>query len=234
MAGLCEDGNEPLGSLKAHNAGWYSCHRRKNCRILHISASPPDMRIKDNRHNVCVRIPSRTTIHDLVNKVRRTGSFSNKKRIQQCRVLTEENLDEVGARLEHSPRKSLRRLAQEVNISKMSAFVATKILKLKPYRSVPNGDVDPLLTFFTDEAWFHLHGHISTQNNRYWATENPHIIHEVSHHAAKVGIVAKAKVLHIKSVTKQKDWYVASKLIWYGDTFLATSKTSCRDRERVV
>ncbi|KAJ4442431.1 hypothetical protein ANN_04017 [Periplaneta americana] len=36
-----------------------------------------------------VRIPSKSTIHDLVNKVRRTGTFLNKKRIQQRRVLTE-------------------------------------------------------------------------------------------------------------------------------------------------
>ncbi|KAJ4444607.1 hypothetical protein ANN_06403 [Periplaneta americana] len=55
-------------------------------------------------------------------------------------------------------------------------------------QSVHNGDVEPLLTFFTDEAWFHLYGHISTQNNRYWATKNPHIIHEVPHHAAKVRV----------------------------------------------
>ncbi|KAJ4430118.1 hypothetical protein ANN_22328 [Periplaneta americana] len=86
-----------------------------------------------------VRIPSRSTIHNLVNKVRRTGSFLNKKRVQQR-------------------------------------------------HSIHNGDVDPLLTFFIDEAWIHVHGHVSTQNNRYQATENPHIIHEVSHHAAKVGI----------------------------------------------
>ncbi|KAJ4450549.1 hypothetical protein ANN_01976 [Periplaneta americana] len=66
-----------------------------------------------------------------------------------------------------------------------------KILKdLKSSKeSVHNGDVDPLLTFFFDEVRFHLHGHVSTQNNRYWATENPHIIHEVPHHAAKVGNV---------------------------------------------
>ncbi|KAJ4451314.1 hypothetical protein ANN_02775 [Periplaneta americana] len=81
-----------------------------------------------------VRITSRSTIHDLVNKVRRTGYFLNKKRVQQRRVLTEEKLDEVGARLEHSPRKSLRRLTQEFNISKTSAFVATKLLELQPYR----------------------------------------------------------------------------------------------------
>ncbi|KAJ4434323.1 hypothetical protein ANN_22880 [Periplaneta americana] len=67
-------------------------------------------------------------------KSRRTGSFLNKKHVQQRRVLTEEKLDEVGTRLEQSPRKSLRHLAQEVNISKTSAFMATKLLELKPYR----------------------------------------------------------------------------------------------------
>lgn len=168
-----------------------------------------------------VRIPSRSTIHDLVNKVRRTGSFLNKKHVRQRRVLTEEKLDEVGARLEHTPQKSLRRLAQEVNISKSAAFVATKLLKLKPYKvtvvhalqpqdpvsrvnycnwflqSVHNGEVDPLLTFFTDEAWFYLQGHVSTQNNRYWATENPHMIHEVPHHAAKVGVWCAVSALRI-------------------------------------
>ncbi|KAJ4451291.1 hypothetical protein ANN_02752 [Periplaneta americana] len=80
MAGLCEGGNEPPGSLK------------------------------DNK------------------------IFLNKERVQQRRVLTEEKLDEVGARLGHSPCKSLRRLAQEVNIFKTSAYVAAKLLKLKPYR----------------------------------------------------------------------------------------------------
>ncbi|KAJ4444661.1 hypothetical protein ANN_06458 [Periplaneta americana] len=61
-------------------------------------------------------------------------------------------------------------------------------------QSVHNGDVGPLLTFFTDEAWFHLHGHVSTHNNRYWATENPHIIHEVPHHAANVGVWCAVKL----------------------------------------
>ncbi|KAJ4430323.1 hypothetical protein ANN_22536 [Periplaneta americana] len=145
----------------------------------YVKYSSAKRRQREFEHRfACVRIPS--TIHDLANKVRRTESFLNKKRVQQCHVLRKEKLDAVGAQLEHSPRKSLRRLAQEVNISKTSAFVATKLLKLKPFRitvvhalqpedpvsrvnycnwfvqSVHNGDVDPLLTFFTDEAWFHL------------------------------------------------------------------------------
>jgi DeoR/GlpR family transcriptional regulator of sugar metabolism len=36
-------------------------------------------------------------------------------------VLTEEKLDDIGARLEHTPRKSLKRLAQETGVSKSSA-----------------------------------------------------------------------------------------------------------------
>ncbi|KAJ4437480.1 hypothetical protein ANN_17624 [Periplaneta americana] len=111
-----------------------------------------------------IRIPSRPTIHDLVDKVKSTGSFLNKKCVQQRRVLTEEKLDE----------------------------------------SVHNGDLDPLLTFFTDEAWFHLHSHVSTQNNRYWATENPHIIHEVPHHAAKVGVRC-AVSLPRESITRPQE-----------------------------
>ncbi|KAJ4452094.1 hypothetical protein ANN_03610 [Periplaneta americana] len=83
-----------------------------------------------------VKLDLSSTIHDFVNKVRRTGSFWNKKHVQQRRVLTEEKFDDVGARLEHSPHKSLRRLAQEVNISKTSALLATKLLKLKPYRHI--------------------------------------------------------------------------------------------------
>ncbi|KAJ4441400.1 hypothetical protein ANN_11255 [Periplaneta americana] len=76
--------------------------------------------------------PSRLTIHDLVNKVRRRGSFLNNKRVQQRSVLTEEKLDEVGARLEHSSRNSLRRLAQNVNISNTSAFVVTRVTWVEP------------------------------------------------------------------------------------------------------
>ena len=44
--------------------------------------------------------------------------------------------------------------------------------------SVYNGEIDPHLIFFTDEAWFHLHGYVCTQNNRYWSSEKPNIVHK--------------------------------------------------------
>jgi transposase len=45
------------------------------------------------------RVPSRQTIHNLVNKLRTTGFLIDKKTKHKRRVLTEEKLDEVGARL---------------------------------------------------------------------------------------------------------------------------------------
>ena len=80
-------------------------------------------------------VPDRTTICRLFKKFNETGSVANKKPRVNKRVLTEEKLDEIAFRLEISPRKSLRRLAQEVGVSKTSVQHATKLLKLKPYKT---------------------------------------------------------------------------------------------------
>ncbi|PNF32022.1 hypothetical protein B7P43_G06549 [Cryptotermes secundus] len=32
------------------------------------------------------------------------------------------------------------------------------------------------ITWFSDEAWFHLSGYVNAQNSRIWASENPHEI----------------------------------------------------------
>jgi hypothetical protein len=106
-------------------------------------------------------------------------------------VLSEGKLDDIAARFQHTPRKSLKCLAQETRVSKSSARRATQLLKLRPYKTtvihtlqqrepasrahfcnwflqtVIDGEIDPQLTFFSDEAWFHLQGYINTQNNRY-------------------------------------------------------------------
>lgn len=44
------------------------------------------------------------------------------------------------------------------------------------------------LTFFSDEAWFHLSGYVNSQNYRTWGTENPYQFVETSLHPIKVGI----------------------------------------------
>jgi hypothetical protein len=48
--------------------------------------------------------------------------------------LTEEKLDSIGARLEHSPGKSLVKLVHQADISIFSARTATKLLKLCPHK----------------------------------------------------------------------------------------------------
>jgi transposase len=81
------------------------------------------------------RVPSRQTIHSVVNKLREMGLLIDKKQKHKRCVLTEEKLDDIGARLEHTPRKSLKCLAQETGVSKSSARMATQLLKLRPYKT---------------------------------------------------------------------------------------------------
>jgi hypothetical protein len=64
-----------------------------------------------------------------VNKLKPTGLLIAKKQKYKSRVLTEEKLHDIGARLEHTHRKSLKRLAQETGVSKASARTATQLLK---------------------------------------------------------------------------------------------------------
>jgi hypothetical protein len=49
-------------------------------------------------------------------------------------VFTKEKVRDIEARLQVSPRNSLRRLAQETGISLGPAFIATKLIKLRPYK----------------------------------------------------------------------------------------------------
>jgi transposase len=75
------------------------------------------------------RVPSRQTIHNLVNKLRTTGLLIDKKQKHKRRVLSEEKLNDIGARLEHTRRKSLKGLSQETGVSKSRAGTATQLLK---------------------------------------------------------------------------------------------------------
>jgi hypothetical protein len=75
------------------------------------------------------RVSSRKTIHNLINKLRTTWFLIDRKQKRKRRVLTEEKLDPIGARLEHTPVKSLKGLAQETGVPKSSARTATQLLK---------------------------------------------------------------------------------------------------------
>jgi hypothetical protein len=82
-----------------------------------------------------VRVPTRYAIHYLVNKVRKTGVLRDSKPRRRRRVLTEEKLDEIGALFEESPRKSLKRIAQETGVSIKTVRTARELLQLWPYET---------------------------------------------------------------------------------------------------
>jgi hypothetical protein len=82
-------------------------------------------------HTPC---PPGDTISELVKKVRTHGILIDRKPLKRNRVLTEEKLDDIGHRVENSPRKSLRRLAQQRGVSVGSAWTATKLLHIRPYK----------------------------------------------------------------------------------------------------
>jgi hypothetical protein len=79
-----------------------------------------------------------------VNKLR-TGLLTDKKQKHEHRVLTEGKLDATEARLEQTPRKSLKRLAQESGVSKSSARTATQLLK-------PSNETWCLVWFFFNKT----------------------------------------------------------------------------------
>jgi hypothetical protein len=64
------------------------------------------------------RVLCRQIIHILVNKLRTTGLLR--------------------ARLEDTPRKSLKNLGQETGLSKPGARMATQLLKFRPYKTTVN------------------------------------------------------------------------------------------------
>lgn len=68
---------------------------------------------------------------------------------------------------------SLKKIASEQhcwNIAKIGpkkvAIVERNEMANRSCQMVCSGEVDPLITCFTDDAWFYLKGHVNTQNKR--------------------------------------------------------------------
>ena len=118
---------------------------------------------------------------------------------RQVTVRTPANVQAVREHLEQSPRKSTRRLSQEVGISRATVQrVIHNDLKLFPYKvqilqkqtdvnkrervefcqsiseRIENNPGVLNLILFSDEAHFHLSGHVNKQNMRFWASQQPH------------------------------------------------------------
>lgn len=127
-------------------------------------------------------------------------------------VLTQDVVADIQERMDQSPKKSVAQLSQQTGLSvgtchkalrknlNMYSYKVTVVQKLYPHdyqqrvrycqwfnENLNNNDVLDL-TFFTDEAWFHLSGYVNSQNYRTWSTENPHEFVETELHPLKVGI----------------------------------------------
>jgi hypothetical protein len=88
-----------------------------------------------------------------VNKLKSMGLFMDKKQKHKCRGQTEDKLNDIGVRLEHTPRKSLEHPAQDIGVSKSSARRATQLLKLIPCKTTEIHAMqhrNPTLGFFLD------------------------------------------------------------------------------------
>jgi hypothetical protein len=59
------------------------------------------------------------------------------------------------------------------------------------------GLLDPFQYIMSDEAWFHLSGHVNSQNMWYWAVENPHFAHEQPLQDQKINVWCAVSGTHI-------------------------------------
>ncbi|XP_076319811.1 uncharacterized protein LOC143230330 [Tachypleus tridentatus] len=141
-------------------------------------------------------VPHRNAVRNLVDKFWETGSVNDAKRCGRSAKLSEEKLLDISDSVMQSPSKSLRKLAQQHDIGLGTAHKAVrKKLKLFPYKIMAVQELEATdnekrirycrwfnrfieentanvldVTFFTDEAWFHLSGYVNSQNSRLWSS----------------------------------------------------------------
>lgn len=153
----------------------------------------------------------RQLIQGSVVKFRETGSVSRKPGAGRPLKRTVENIADVEGRINQSPKKSIRKLSQQTQLSYGTCQrILKKDLQKFPYKfhcvqellpidhvtrinycqwflgTINNDDVLDK-SFWSDEAWFHLSGYINKQTMRIWSSENPHEILETPLHSQKIG-----------------------------------------------
>ena len=140
--------------------------------------------------NLIQRFESTASCHDLPRSGRPKSACDNVHK------------ELVATAFARSPQKSTRRAEQELGISQTSIVRNLKAANLKPYRphllhQLNDDDHDRRVQFcetfqqlcaedptfpekiiWSDEAIFKLNGQVNRHNSVYWASENPHVIHE--------------------------------------------------------
>jgi hypothetical protein len=173
--------------------------------------SPSSVRRHLQRENVS-DVPSEKSIKAVYDKFIETGSVLDRERSGRPSLLTEEKLDEIEEVLSDGSIISVRRVSQEVNLSKtvvhrgMRDVLGYKSYKMHLTQQLYDEDKDlrvvmaeillPILhdenndglIFFSDEATFHVSGMVNKHNCRIWSRENPFVTMEVAMNSPKVTV----------------------------------------------
>lgn len=156
--------------------------------------------------------PSTRAIKNWVQKFEETGSTLNQPRSGRPRTSREPvNIERVRASVREQPGLSTRKRSSVLNVSRTSLNrILHKDLHLHPYKiqivqQLRPSDYTKRLQFanemlerftsfnnifFSDEAHFHLTGHVNRQNCRYWSDVNPQLKHQTPLHSPKVTVWA--------------------------------------------
>lgn len=137
-----------------------------------------------------------STVRRLLTKFKDTGSVNDIHRCPSLSVSGDDNATYVLGVLQNSPKKSVRKLSQETNVSKSSIHRILQKHKFHPYKMQLSQELQPddsdrrleycewLLQrpfledfveniMFSDEAIFYVSGKVNRHNFRYWSSENP-------------------------------------------------------------
>lgn len=169
------------------------------------------------------RAPPKSVIQDWVNKFEKFGSVLNlntktpdrSSHSGRPRTRTQEVIDKVRESVEQSPKRSLRRRSQALNLSvETCRRVIVDDLKQYPYRiqtkqkltvadktkrkamaekMLDKMEVNPKFLGFlwtSDEAHFHLEGKVNSKNNVFWGSQKPTEVAQKPLHSAKCTVWA--------------------------------------------
>ena len=166
------------------------------------------------RHFGVREAPGRKTVWRIVQKFRTDRNLHNLNKGRSGRhrgARTPENIEAVRLSATRSPKKSCRRRSQELSLSRMSIVRILKLdLKLFPHHiqvkhklttqdqrarvAMCNWFNDKMEededwidnVWFSDEAHFHLDGHVNSKNCVFWGTQPPQEVLQRPLHSSKV------------------------------------------------
>jgi hypothetical protein len=146
----------------------------------------------------------RNAEQQLIKKYQETGSVCDTTRFGRPSILTEKKVLDTSDSVLQIPKKSIRKLSQQVGVSYGTVHTALKrCLRLHPYKITAVHELKPGdsekwvaycrcflefldregedildITIFTDDAYFHFSGYINSQNARVWCAQNPCVFYE--------------------------------------------------------